>query len=127
MKTPAGEDFKGHASEMRGDNPWLASEDLIGRGDVPVTISAVKLHRNAEFEGGRKESVYALHFEGKEKAMVLNATNRRTIALMFGTGDVTKWVGQKITLYVEKLDPPAFGKRTHGLRVRNTLLRRGAQ
>lgn len=121
-KLPPGEDFEGTTSDMRTDNPWLASEDLIGAGDVKVTISAVKLHRNAEFEGGRKESVYALHFDKATKALVLNATNRAACALMFGTRDVRKWVGKTITLYVEKLAKPAFGKRTHGIRIRNTLL-----
>lgn len=122
MKPPPGEDFHGTTSDMRADNPWLASEDLIGAGDVKVTIAAVKLHRNAEFEGGRKDDVYALHFKGATKALILNKGNRRTIALMFGTRDPQKWIGKQITLYVEKLAKPAFGKRTHGIRVLNTLL-----
>ena len=91
MKT---EEFSGHSSQMRGDSPWLASEDLLGRGDVQVTIGKCFFHRGAEFDEGRKEDVYALSFEGKSKQLVLNATNRRTLVSLYGA-DVARWAGQE--------------------------------
>jgi hypothetical protein len=116
-KPPPGEDFRGTTAELRTENPWLASEDLMGH-EVTVKIAAVKRHRSVQFEDGRKEDVVALHFEGKEKALVLNKTNRRRLTMLYGTNVCAKWIGHSCRLYVEKLKRPAFGDRDHGIRVK---------
>ncbi|MBU2048815.1 MAG: hypothetical protein KKH61_07535 [Gammaproteobacteria bacterium] len=115
-----GEEFAGRASEMR-NSPWLASEDILGLGDVRATIERVWRHRDVTMQDGRKEAVlYALSFAGKDKRMVLNATNRKRLAAAFGA-DVRKWTGKNILLYVEsgvRKPGGAKGETCNGLRLK---------
>lgn len=109
--------FEGHSSEMKKDSPWLASEDLLGKGDVEVTIKACHRHKDVPFDGGRREpTVYSLEFVGKKKQMVLNTTNRKTLVEKFGA-NVKEWTGKKITLWVDT-EVPMKGKLVSGLRIR---------
>jgi hypothetical protein len=113
MKQTADEtkQFSGHAALMRGDSPWLAGLDLMGRESVPVVIEAVYLHRGIKFEAGRKEDKYAVKFQGKEKQMILNATNRKSLVRMFGP-NTADWAGKAIHIYY---DPTVTrGKETVG-------------
>ncbi len=116
------EKFTGRSAEMRKDTPWLSSEDLMDVGkDVEVEISGVFKHKNAVFDDGRKDTVYALAFKGKTKQLVLNATNRKRLVAMFGTTKVDQWIGKKISLYVEdgvRKPGGARGETTCGIRVR---------
>lgn len=118
MKT---EEYRGPVSAMK-KSPWLASEDLLGiEGGVDVTIEAVMRHEQAVFDEGRVEAeVYSLKFEGKEKELVLNATNRKTLARAYGAR-TTEWAGKEINVYVQDGVRKPGGKRgetTTGLRVR---------
>ena len=117
--------FEGSSSEMRDPNsPWLASEDILDKGDVPVTIEGVYKHIDAKFQDGRKETIFALGFKGKKKRLVLNATNRRTLVNMFKTSDTMKWVGERIALYVDP-NVKAFGDVVCGIRIRKRQPGRG--
>jgi len=109
--------FEGHSSEMKGNSPWLASEDLLGRGDVAVTIKACHRHRDVEFEAGRKvPTVYSLEFEGKQKQLVLNAVNRKTLVRKHGA-NVKDWVGKDIVLYIDQ-NVKLMGKTVNGVRIK---------
>lgn len=108
-------EFTGRSSVMRAETPWLASEDILELGDVEVVIKACYFHKQAEFEDGRKEDVYALAFEGKKKQLVLNATNRRRLVSLYGV-EASRWKGKKITLHVVKLK--AWGEECYGIRIR---------
>ena len=109
--------FEGRSAEMKKDSPWLASEDLQDLGDVKVIIEAVYRHADVEFDAGRKEKwVYSLKFQGKQKQLVLNSTNRKAIVGHYGT-DVSKWKGKELTLYVDP-DVRLMGKKVCGIRVR---------
>lgn len=111
------EEFTGKPSEMR-DSQWLASEDLEDRGGkVTVTIAMCRKHTDVEFEAGRKvPTAYTLSFEGKEKEMILNATNRKKLVDLFGRS-VADWKGKKIELYVQS-DIRLMGKLVNGIRIR---------
>jgi len=112
--------FHGRSAEMRKPTNWLASEDLLDLGPVPVVIEGVFKHVDAEFDGGRKETVYALKFKDKQKQLVLNATNRKTLVDMFGTTKVDQWIGKTITLVVVDNVRKPGGKRgetTTGIRI----------
>lgn len=111
------EEFVGHSAEMKKETPWLASEDLLDRGDVKVEIEAVYKHKDAEFEGGRKETVHAVKFVGKDKQLILNATNRRKLIEITGTAKVAAWKGMKVILYVDD-NVKMKGKRCCGLRIK---------
>ena len=109
--------FEGHSSEMKKASPWLASEDLLERGDVDVTIDCCHRHTDVEFDAGRKEAVvYSLAFRGAKKNLVLNSTNRKTLVNKFGA-NVKDWAGKKITLYVDK-QVRLMGKTVCGIRIK---------
>ena len=111
--------FDGSVNEIhrvqRENNPWLASDDIAGFGDVPVTIAQVIRHDQAIFDEGRTENVFALKFEGKTKQMVLNRTNTDKLQELFGerTGD---WQGKNILLYVVRTR--MMGKEVNGIRIK---------
>lgn len=111
------EEFIGRSAEMRV-SPWLAAEDIDGLGDVKVTIAKVRKHANVEFEQGRKKEVaYSLGFEGKQRELLLNSTNRKTITAMFGP-EIKDWKGKSITLYIDP-NVKLKGQTVKGIRIRN--------
>lgn len=112
------EEYTGNSAALKGDCPWLASEDILGAGDVTVTIEACYAVKAAEFEGGRKEDVYTLGFVGKKKQLVLNSINRKTLVKLYGT-NVSEWKGKPITLWVDR-NVRAFGEIRNGIRIRPT-------
>lgn len=114
-KKHRGEVFEGRSGEMK-ESQWLASEDLLGV-EAKVTIKACHRYRDVEFDRGRKEpTVYAVEFEGKEKQLVLNSTNRKTLVGKFGT-NVKDWVGKEVTLWVDTQVRFA-GKTVSGIRIK---------
>lgn len=78
------------------DRDFIYAFDLNGR-DVTVTIAKVTAGSIAG-NGGRKSKKPLCYFEGKEKALALNATNCKVIAKLYGN-DTDAWVGKKIRLY----------------------------
>jgi hypothetical protein len=89
---------------MRVDTPWLAAEDLLGipGNEAKVTISGVFEHTNVEFEQGRtKPKAFAVAFVGKQKQLVLNSTNRKTLVKMYGA-NVLEWKNKPCTLFVSE-------------------------
>lgn len=115
------EPFEGKSPEMKKPTPWLASENLLDAGDVEVTIEGVFKHKDAKFDDGRTETVFALSFVGKQLQLILNATNRRALVQKFETTDVRKWIGRKIVLFVEhgvRKPGGAKGETTTGIRVK---------
>jgi hypothetical protein len=115
------EEYTGSVSDMKSSE-WLASSDIIGLGDVQVTIESVIKSTDVKMDGGRTEKeIYSLKFVGKDKKMVLNATNRKTLAKMF-SASVKKWKGQKVKLYVEDgVRNPKGGSPVQGLRIKFEL------
>lgn len=110
-------EFEGRSAEMKKPTPWLASEDILGVAPVKVTVEKCFLHRGAEFDGGRKEDVYALKFNGKEKQLVMNSTNRRMMVSLFGP-NVVDWEGKQVELIV--VDCKMMGKDVQGIRIQPT-------
>lgn len=106
-------------SGMLRTSPWLASEDLVGLGDVPAEIEDVLLYDEVAFDKGRKErNVPALKFKGKAKQLVLRTSaNRRALVRMFGANTQT-WRGQTIYLYHDP-DVRFGGKAVGGIRIKD--------
>ncbi len=93
---------------------YLRGADLMGR-DATVTIAAVTVEEVAR-AGGVKERRPCVRFEGKEKSWIMNRTNAKTVAKLYGKF-TDAWVGKRITLF----DDPTvrFGPEvTGGIRVR---------
>lgn len=84
---------------------------------MSVIIEKCYKHSDVTFqESARKGTVYALAFKGKKKQLILNATNRKTLTLMFGPYP-SEWRGKEITLYSAEIR--AFGEgRTNGIVIR---------
>lgn len=73
---------------------FLSAEDLNGQ-DVTVTISNVTQETLGQGKDAQQKLV--AEFAGKKKAMVLNKTNAKTIAKLYGD-ETDEWVGKKITI-----------------------------
>jgi hypothetical protein len=77
-----------------GNSDYLKAEKLAGKS-VRVIISDVE---DVEFEKGLKP---VLSFEGKEKRLVVNATNFDTLAADI-SNNTNNWPGHAIMLHGEK-------------------------
>jgi hypothetical protein len=87
---------------------YLKSADLQG------TAQRVKIRDvvSEDIGGDRKLIIY---FAGKQKGMVLNKTNARTIADVFGD-ETDNWITGEIEVFAMKVD--FQGRMVDGLRVR---------
>lgn len=97
-------------SDVYGGN-WLEKED-IGNRQVIVTIESISVH---EMGDGKRKA--AIHFVGKEKALLVNVTNAAAIEAITGTDEMDDWTGTRVVLYT---DPNVMyqGKRVGGLRIK---------
>ena len=110
--------FTGKVSQMKQASKFLASEDFIGLGDINVIISGVFEHADEVMQDGKKKSFYTVGFEKTPKRMVLNATNRKTLAACFGA-DTNNWRGKPVQIYVKDgVRNPAGGETVCGLRIK---------
>lgn len=92
--------------------PYLEGEELLNK-TLTLTIKDIrpeKLRNNA----GKEETKEVLFFIESPKGFVLNKTNAKRIATLYGkqTGG---WEGKQITLYTEPVK--AFGETHNALRV----------
>jgi hypothetical protein len=90
---------------------WLTAGD-IGEAAPIVTISHVEFKE----VGQAKEVKPVLFFEGKQKGMVCNKTNAKTIAQIAGDSDTDNWAGTRVQLYVAVVS--FQGEEVEALRVR---------
>lgn len=95
---------------------YLEANDLKGK-DFILTISRIDADMFTDNTGHdvRKPILY---FQEAKKGLVLNKTNARAIADMYGE-TIEEWVGKKVTLGTAWVD--AFGKQTEAIRVRPGL------
>ena len=98
------------------DKRFLSSIDLIGAGEVALTIDRVEHHKKIEYANGSSdENVNLLYFKETDKPLSLNVTNTKSIIYKLGTTKVSEWKGKKITLAAKKVK--AFGKMQDAVRV----------
>jgi hypothetical protein len=110
--------FTGKVSQMKSSSKFLASEDFIGLGEVELTITGIYEHADEVMQDGKKKSFFSIGFNDKPKRMVLNATNRKTLAACFGA-DTKNWIGKKVNLFVKDgIRNPAGGDTVCGLRLK---------
>src|SRR5689334_19103229 len=72
---------------------FVAASDLMGQ-DVNVVICRVQ----QEPVGADEEIRPTIYLEGYQKGMVLNRTNAKRIAGLYGQ-DTDNWIGRPVTLY----------------------------
>jgi hypothetical protein len=91
---------------------FVTAEDL-GRQEHQAVIAGIRIEK----VGQQEEQRPVLHFQGHTKGMVLNRTNAKRIAEVFGD-DTDRWMGQTITLYPSETE--YAGEVTPCVRVRVT-------
>ena len=87
----------------------LKADDL-GDKAYPLVISEIDEY---EFDDGKKP---ILKFDKSEKGLILNKTNARKIAAMYGD-EMDDWIGKKIILAAE--DVEYAGQMVKGIRVQS--------
>ena len=88
---------------------FLKADDLQNRR-VRVIIESVEME-----EMGTGGSKPAVHFNGKDRSLVLNKTNAAMIEEIAGTDEMDDWAGTEIVLYPTHVD--FKGKRVPAIRV----------
>jgi hypothetical protein len=102
------------------DSAYIGAWDLQGK-DATVTIARVVAGELAKAGTSKKDKAPIMYFEGKDKGMVLNKTNMRAIASLYGGFKVKDWIGKPITIYATTCQ---FGPNTVDcIRVKNQLPR----
>lgn len=92
---------------------YLSAEAFEGPQIVTIRKVEVKMIGGAEEE---KEEKMTLQFAEVEQGLILNRTNLKTLAGLWGD-ETENWLGKKIEIYVD--EAIAFrGKVVAGLRVR---------
>ena len=90
----------------------LKAIDLPEKKKVRVKISGVELVALPTFaDRTKKEKKFVLHFEGRDKALALNPTNKEAVLVTLAPKvegfeddpDWEKFVGQEITIYRTKV------------------------
>ena len=87
---------------------FLRAGDL-GGSPMIVTVGGIK----PDVIGGEKKVV--MTFSSGEKALILNKTNGKTMAKLFGR-DTTDWIGKRITLIPAMVD--FKGDTVEAIRIR---------
>ena len=115
--------FNGKVSQMKLDNKFLASEDFLGLGEIELVISGIYEHKDEKMQDGKEKSFFSVGFNDKPKRMILNATNRKALAMAFGA-DTKNWIGQKVVIFAQDgIRNPAGGATVHGLRIKTNAVR----
>lgn len=78
-----------------------------------VTIREIR-QELVQNQNGKEECTVA-YFDEDVKPLILNKTNCKSIAKVWGTPYIEDWPGKKITLKVKKIS--AFGEMTDAVRV----------
>lgn len=94
------------------DSKYIKSDEIQGR-QVTLTISHVVMEDVGMGTDLKRKPI--CYFQGQEKGLVLNVTNRLMMKEAFGD-ETDNWTGKKVILYTE---PTMFqGKPVRGLRVK---------
>lgn len=100
-------------------NPdYLGAYSLEPGQDIVLTIKEVRKEIITGAEG-KKEECIVCHWQEKEKPMILNVTNCKTISKLLKTNYIERWAGHRIQIGAEMVR--AFGDTVEALRVRNKL------
>jgi hypothetical protein len=96
-------------------NPdYLGAYALEQGEERTLTIKGVK-QELVQGSDGKKEECIVVRFIENEKPMIMNKTNLKTIAKLYGSY-IEDWAGKRITVYVEKVK--AFGDLVEALRIK---------
>ena len=100
------------------DKDFIGAWDL-DQGDLTVTIKKCT-GGNLTAPGGRKSKRPVVFMAHTEKGFVLNSTNGKTIAGLYGN-HVENWPGKRITLYKSMTHSPGSDGEIECIRVRPSV------
>lgn len=104
---------------------YLEGDMLQGKTQT-MTIKGFGFELVASERG--EENKCVLSFNETDKSMILNKTNAKELAKLFGP-ETDEWVGKRVQLYTERVK--AFGKVHNALRLReqvqNTVTKRAKE
>jgi len=89
------------------ESKHLKAKDFLGK-NLKVTISDVQIVEFEASEGAEAATRAVLLFEGKEKGLVLNATNNKTLCDAYGN-DSDGWIGKTVALSTKEYENFAPG------------------
>jgi len=89
------------------ESDWLKAADIKGK-NVSVVIESVGENQFDAKEGQAAQEKATLRFAGKDKGVVLNATNTNTLIEAYGS-DSDKWIGKEIGLNTKEYEGFADG------------------
>ena len=79
-------------------NPdYLGAYSLDSGNDMILTIKSIG-RETITGTGGKKEECPVCHWHENQKPMILNTTNLKTIAKMYGS-DYDQWPGKRVQIY----------------------------
>lgn len=97
-------------------NPdYLGAYSLDPGKDMIITIDSVK-KENVTGQGGKVDECTVARFKESVKPMILNVTNCKMIASLYGTPYIEQWSGKKIQLYATEVK--MAGEMVEALRIR---------
>ena len=92
--------------------PYIMGESLLGKS-VTLTMKCLSVEMLPGGKG-KEEEKYLLYFDETDKALILNKTNAKTIAALYGP-ETDSWGGNRITIHPEQVR--AFGNNHTVVRV----------
>lgn len=102
--------------QMGKNANYLGSWDLYDLQGQQITATIHQIKDEEVINNGKSEQCTVLVFEENIKPMILNLTNKKTLAKLYRTKDTNKLIGKRVTIIYEKVK--AFGKISDALRIK---------
>lgn len=107
---------------LMGKNPnYIGAYDLYDLEVKEITVTIKGFKEEEVVTNGKTELCAVMYFEENFKPMIVNPTNKKTLAKLFHTKLTEKMVGKRISIHIEQVK--AFGKIYDALRIKDTLPR----
>lgn len=101
------------------DNPnYLGAYSLMDGETKELTLTIKQVVTEEVKTDRGSDMCRVVHFVEKQKPMILNTTNSKTIEGIYETPYIEDWKGKKVTIFVAKIK--AFGEQLDALRIRKT-------
>ncbi len=101
---------------------YAKAADLRGK-NVPVVIDRIIPREKLMMQGGKSDQKPVIYLRGKEKGWILNKTNARAIAKIYGP-EVMNWIGKTVVIMSAEVE--ARGEMVEAIRVNVEATRKAA-
>lgn len=101
---------------------YAKAADLRGK-NVSVVIEKIVPREKLMMQGGKSDMKPVIYLKGKEKGWILNKTNARSIAKVYGP-EVMSWIGKTVVIMSAEVE--ARGEMVEAIRVNLELTRKAS-